>query len=93
MVYPIIIPVSRGHGVSIGSAPLSAKIAVSSVLIALMLLLGCMWWKMISDFDSKLEQIILTLVFFLIGVCFICLLVYLLCLLLATTIYSALIVF
>lgn len=75
MVYPIIIPVSRGHGVSIGSAPLSAKIAVSSILIALMLLLGCMWWKIISDFDSKLEQIILTLIFFLIETGLTCLLV------------------
>ena len=77
MIYPtpIIIPVSRGHGVSIGSAPLSAKIAVSSMLIALMLLLGCMWWKMISDFDSKLEQIILTLIFFLIETGLTCVLV------------------
>ncbi|MEE1282368.1 MAG: hypothetical protein UHK60_08995 [Acutalibacteraceae bacterium] len=75
MVYPIIIPVSRGHGVSTGSAPLSAKIAISSMVIALMLLLGCMWWKMISDFDSKLEQIILTLIFFLIETGLTCLLV------------------
>lgn len=77
MVYPtpIIIPVSRGHSVPIGSAPLSAKITIGSFLIALILLLGCMWWKMISDFDSKLEQIILTLVFFLIETGLTCLLI------------------
>lgn len=72
---PIIIPVSRGHGVPIGSVPLSAKITIGSFLIALILLLGCMWWKMISDFDSKLEQIILTLVFFLMETGLTCLLV------------------
>ena len=76
MVYPIIIPVSRGHyGISAGSIPLSAKIAISSLLISLMLLMGCMWWKMISDFDSKLEQIALTLIFFLLEVGLTCLLV------------------
>lgn len=66
MVYPIIIPVSRGHGVSIGSAPLSAKIAMSSMIVALMLLLGCMWWEMINEFDSKLGQIVFTLIFILV---------------------------
>lgn len=77
MIYPtpIIIPVSRGHGISAGSIPLSAKVAVSSLLIALMLLVGCMWWAMISDFDSKLEQIALTLIFFLLEVGLTCVLV------------------
>ena len=77
MIYPtpIIIPASRGHGISAGSAPLSAKIAMSSITIAIMLLLGCMWWDMINKFESKLGQIIFTLIFFLMEVYFTCLLV------------------
>lgn len=77
MIYPtpIIIPVSRGHSVSTGSVPLLAKLTISSLMIALMLIGGFLWWNMINEFDSKLEQIILTLIFFLLEASLICVLV------------------
>ena len=77
MIYPtpIIIPISRGYSVSIGSVPLSTKVAASSVIIAIMLLAGSMWWELINELDSKLEQIILTLFFFSLEVSLICVLV------------------
>ena len=77
MIYPtpIIIPASRGHSVSIDSVPLSAKLTISGLMIALILIGGFTWWEMINDFDSKLEQIIITLVFFLIETSLICLLI------------------
>ena len=74
---PIIIPVSRGyHSISTGAEPLSAKIAVGSLIIAFMLLLGLMWGgKMVNEFDdSKLVQIIFSLAFLLLEFCFTCLL-------------------
>jgi hypothetical protein len=78
MIYPtpIIIPVSRGHhGVSTNSIPLSAKITMSSLIIALILLIGFVWWDVINEQESRLEQIIFTLIFFVLEVAFISILV------------------
>ena len=77
MIYPtpITIPVSRGHSVSIDSVPLLAKLTISSLMIAIILIGSFAWWEMINEFDSKLEQIILTLIFFLLEASLICVLV------------------